>query len=37
MIRDFYSFNILPREASGEVVANERSHEAEMGMGGATH
>jgi hypothetical protein len=32
-----FSINILPREASGEVVANERSHEAQTGMGGTAH
>jgi hypothetical protein len=34
LIGDFYSINILSREASREVVAHERSHEAQMSLGG---
>jgi hypothetical protein len=34
---DFYSINILPQEAFGEVVANERSYEAQKSLGGAAH
>jgi hypothetical protein len=37
LIGDFYSLNILSREASGEVVAHKRSYEAQMGKGGAAH
>jgi hypothetical protein len=37
LIGDFYIINILPREASGDVVANEKSHEAQTGMGGVAH
>jgi hypothetical protein len=29
--------NILPREASWEVVAHKGSHEAQTGMGGVAH
>jgi hypothetical protein len=35
LIGDFYSINILSREAHGEVVAHERSHEAQTKPGGA--
>jgi hypothetical protein len=34
---DFYSVIILSQEASGEVEANERSHEAQKSLGGAAH
>jgi hypothetical protein len=37
LIGNFYSLNILSREASGEVVAHERSYDAQMGKGGAAH
>jgi hypothetical protein len=37
LIGDFYSVIILSQEASGEVEANERSHEAQTSLGGATH
>jgi hypothetical protein len=37
LIGDFYSVNLLPREASKEVVAHEGSHEAQTGMGGVAY
>jgi hypothetical protein len=37
LIGDFYNVNILLREASGEVVAREGSHEAQTRLGGAAH
>jgi hypothetical protein len=37
LIGDFYRVNILPREASGEVVANKRSYEAQKSLGGMAH
>jgi hypothetical protein len=37
LIGDFYSVNILSREASGEVVAHEGSHKAQTSTGGAAH
>jgi hypothetical protein len=37
LIGDFYNINILSREASGEVEANERSHEAQKSLSGMTH
>jgi hypothetical protein len=36
-IGDFYSVNIFKREASGEIIAHERSHKAQTGMGGAAY
>jgi hypothetical protein len=37
MIGDFYNVIILSLEAAGDVEANERSHEAQKSLGGATH
>jgi hypothetical protein len=37
LIRDFYIVNIFTREASGDIIAHERSHEAQTGMGGAAY
>jgi hypothetical protein len=37
LIGDFYSINIFRREAPGEVVAHEKSHEVQTGMGGAAY
>jgi hypothetical protein len=37
LIGDFYSINILSREAAGEIAANERSHEAQKSLGGTAH
>jgi hypothetical protein len=37
LIGNFYSVNILPWEASGEVVPHEGSHEAQTGMGGMAY
>jgi hypothetical protein len=37
LIGDFYNINILPWEASGEVVAHEGSHEAQTRIGGVAY
>jgi hypothetical protein len=37
LIGDLYGVNILPQEASREVVAKERSYEAQNSQGGTTH
>jgi hypothetical protein len=37
LIGDFYSVIILSQEASREVEANERSHEAQKSLGGAAY
>jgi hypothetical protein len=36
LIKDIYSVNILSLEASREVEENERSHEPQKSLGGAT-